>query len=324
MGETGASADAVQLNVQPQEGENKPNKPTRRNLRKRSGHGDEELDDKSIHPAAGGEIHRDKRTDNKPRPSTFTFSTKTHKGDGPRVGVQFESSNAVQMRDDGGATRALEIEEGKKAATHGDGSRNGDGNGDADGQQALYRGMAGYKDYRQGFRRETATHGPLRAPTNLRMSIRVDYQPDVCKDYKETGYCGFGDACKFLHDRGDYKAGWELDRDWEEQQKAQRERLAAAEAGMLGDEDEAGRPGGDSNDNDNDDSDDDLPFACFICRRPWSECEDPVVTRCKHYFCEQCALKHNAKSKKCFVCNQPTGGIFNVAHDILKREKRRK
>ena len=23
--------------------------------------------------------------------------------------------------------------------------------------------------------------------------------------------------------------------------------------------------------------------------------QDPVVTRCKHYFCEQCALKHNAK-----------------------------
>lgn len=25
-------------------------------------------------------------------------------------------------------------------------------------------------------------------------------------------YCGYGDACKFMHDRGDYKSGWELDR----------------------------------------------------------------------------------------------------------------
>ena len=41
---------------------------------------------------------------------------------------------------------------------------------------------------------------------------RFDYQPDICKDYKETGYCGYGDACKFVHDRGDYKSGWELDR----------------------------------------------------------------------------------------------------------------
>jgi RING finger protein 113A len=48
-----------------------------------------------------------------------------------------------------------------------------------------------------------------------------------------------------------------------------------------------------------------------------------VVTRCKHYFCEQCALQHNAKTSKCFVCEQPTGGIFNVAHDIVRREKAR-
>ena len=68
---------------------------------------------------------------------------------------------------------------------------------------------------------------------------------------------------------------------------------------------------------------DDLPFACLICRRVWAEAQDPVVTRCKHYFCEQCALQHNAKSVKCFACEQPTGGIFNVAHDIVRREKAR-
>ena len=36
---------------------------------------------------------------------------------------------------------------------------------------------------------------------------------------------------------------------------------------------------------------DDLPFACFICRKNWEDCKAPVVTRCKHYFCETCALK---------------------------------
>lgn len=55
-------------------------------------------------------------------------------------------------------------------------------------------------------------HGPLRASSNVRMTVRFDYQPDICKDYKETGFCGYGDACKFVHDRGDYKSGWELDR----------------------------------------------------------------------------------------------------------------
>jgi hypothetical protein len=28
-----------------------------------------------------------------------------------------------------------------------------------------------------------------------------------------------------------------------------------------------------------------------------------VVTKCRHYFCEQCALQHNAKTKLCAACN---------------------
>ena len=83
-----------------------------------------------------------------------------------------------------------------------------------------YKGMTGYVDYRKGFRREhnvgsekgTGSHGPLRASMYARVSTRFDYQPDICKDYKETGFCSYGDACKFLHDRGDYKSGWELER----------------------------------------------------------------------------------------------------------------
>jgi RING finger protein 113A len=34
--------------------------------------------------------------------------------------------------------------------------------------------------------------GPIRAPTNIRTTCRFDYQPDICKDYKDTGFCGFG------------------------------------------------------------------------------------------------------------------------------------
>lgn len=86
--------------------------------------------------------------------------------------------------------------------------------------QTLYKGLNSYTDYKQGFRREHTigsekgggAHGPLRASQHVRTTVRFDYQPDVCKDYKETGYCGYGDACKFVHDRGDYKSGWELER----------------------------------------------------------------------------------------------------------------
>ena len=55
-------------------------------------------------------------------------------------------------------------------------------------------------------------HGPQRVSQHVRSTIRIDYQPDICKDYKETGFCSYGDSCKFMHDRGDYKSGWELDR----------------------------------------------------------------------------------------------------------------
>lgn len=30
----------------------------------------------------------------------------------------------------------------------------------------------------------------------------------------------------------------------------------------------------------------------LVCRNMWAECKsDPVVTKCKHYFCESCAIK---------------------------------
>ena len=63
-----------------------------------------------------------------------------------------------------------------------------------------------------------STQGPLRAPSFLRATCRFDYAPDICKDYKETGFCGWGDNCKFLHDRGDYKSGWQMEKEWEVEQ----------------------------------------------------------------------------------------------------------
>ena len=72
------------------------------------------------------------------------------------------------------------------------------------------------------------------------------------------------------------------------------------------------------------DSDDDqLPFACAICRGPFTA---PIVTRCGHYFCEECALKRARKTAKCFVCSENTNGIFNAAPKIeaKMRERREK
>jgi hypothetical protein len=71
--------------------------------------------------------------------------------------------------------------------------------------------------------------------------------------------------------------------EWDEEQKRRQEALTKG-WDPDGNAEEEGEGG--------DGEDDGLPFACYICRSAWGEVKsDPVVTRCKHYFCESCALK---------------------------------
>ncbi|PFH49757.1 hypothetical protein AMATHDRAFT_4613 [Amanita thiersii Skay4041] len=163
----------------------------------------------------------------------------------------------------------------------------------------LYHGQSAYKAH---IKKNTEIPksmrvGPQRSTNTIRTVTIVDYQPDVCKDYKETGYCGFGDTCKFLHDRGTYLAGWQLDK------------LAENPKKQVQDE------------SDDDDSDEDIPFACLICRQHYT---DPVVTRCGHYYCSACAIKRYAKTPKCLACGAPTGGIFNRADKIIEKIHKKK
>ncbi|CAN1157194.1 Zinc finger CCCH domain-containing protein 1 [Linum perenne] len=257
-------------------------------------------------------------------PSKSSKSSESNLDDARTI-FQFESSKEIQVQNDNKATATLETEtdfsrdaraireRALKQAEEGLMS----GKKPSASNEKLYKGVHGYTDHKAGFRREQTiasekaggSHGPLRASAHIRVSARFDYQPDICKDYKETGYCGYGDSCKFMHDRGDYKSGWQMEKEWEEVEKARKRRLA------MGGGDEEGELHEADADDDEDDEDA-LPFACFICREAF---EDPVVTKCKHYFCEHCALKHHSKNKKCFVCNKPTNGIFNTAHEIRKR-----
>ena len=125
----------------------------------------------------------------------------------------------------------------------------------------VYRGLANYAQYYE--KKDTAQgnagssnvrKGPIRAPANIRATVRWDYAPDLCKDYKETGFCGFGDSCKFLHDRSDYKFGWQLER--EEHGK--------------------GEPDEDMSKYEIHSDEEDLPFKCFICRDSFKH---PIVTK---------------------------------------------
>jgi len=198
----------------------------------------------------------------------------------------------------GHVNKALEILEGDEAeAMLAKRIWKADSDEDDVPDDGLYHGQKSYKTHIKKSQEvpKSMRTGPVRSNNSTIRTVTItDYQPDVCKDYKETGFCGFGDTCKFLHDRGTYLAGWQLDK------------LAA-------------NPQKQAEDPSGSDSDDDLPFACLIGRHPFT---DPVVTRCGHYFCSSCAIKRFAKTPKCAACGAPTGGIFNRADKVMAKMKK--
>lgn len=190
--------------------------------------------------------------------------------DDENITVSYKSKRtaAIDGPRDQGATATVEIdtEIGKDAQAIFEKSLEVNKELEGKADDKVYRGLNNYTQFYK--KRDTAAgnassgmvrKGPIRAPAHLRATVRWDYQPDVCKDYKETGFCGFGDSCKFLHDRSDYKAGWQLETDGPNAHR------------------------GDDDSDDGDDTkyeihsdDDELPFKCLICRNSFV---DPIVTK---------------------------------------------
>ncbi|KAJ1565373.1 hypothetical protein HK405_012493, partial [Cladochytrium tenue] len=231
--------------------------------------------------------------------------------------VAFAASGTAANLSQDMATRTLDIDGNAdaEAAAGTDGAVGKILAGDEAEGAGLYRGLGKYKEYvNKKVEKVTQSNaggiraGPLRASTNVRISSRFDYQPHVCKDYKETGNCGYGDSCIYLHDRGDYKMGWQLDLEWEEEQRRKQKedemRRFAAAAGIADAEEQEV------------DEDDDLPLDCPACG---SAFRDPVITKCGHYFCEACALKQHTGAGRCLVCEAPTTGVFNAARGFKAR-----
>lgn len=156
--------------------------------------------------------------------------------------------------------------------------------------------------------------GPIRAATNIRTTVQFDYQPDVCKDYKETGFCGFGDTCIYLHDRGDTLSGWQLEQQWEDQQKKKKEQQEKEMNNFTNGGDETG------DDQQSSLGEDGIPFACHICRDYF---KNPVVTNCMHYFCEECIMNQvRSQSEGCPICGKDTGSVFNQPNKLIAKKKK--
>ncbi|KAL7653760.1 hypothetical protein M752DRAFT_276478 [Aspergillus phoenicis ATCC 13157] len=177
-----------------------------------------------------------------------------------------------------------------------------------------YRGLANQTSFiKKNPNAPNRSFGPIKAATNIRTITVTDYSPDVCKDYKQTGFCGFGDNCKFLHDRSDYKQGWELDREWETVTKGKQLKGTVVAS--------ADRTTTENKDDDEEAMLEDIPFACFICKGPYRE---PIVTKCGHYFCEQCALQRYRKDPSCAACGSATNGLFSSAKRLKKLLERKR
>lgn len=179
-------------------------------------------------------------------------------------------------------------------------------------RDGTYKGASSYQSFIQKNPNAPSRQlGPVKAPTNIRTITVTDFAPDVCKDYKQTGFCGFGDSCKFLHAREDYKQGWQLDKDWENVTKGKKisgKTVASANRTKAENEDGA-------SDDDDDAMLEGIPFACIICKKPYV---NPIVTKCGHYFCEACALKRYRKNPSCAACGAGTAGVFNGAKNLRK------
>ncbi|RDA88971.1 hypothetical protein CP532_0627 [Ophiocordyceps camponoti-leonardi (nom. inval.)] len=176
-----------------------------------------------------------------------------------------------------------------------------------------YKGLANQTSFvKKNPDAPTRSVGPIKAPTNIRTITVTDFAPDVCKDYKQTGFCGFGDNCKFLHSREDYKQGWQLDKEWETVTKGKKGLGGTVVSTSRKDTQQATA---DDADEDDEALLENIPFACIICKEPYRE---PIVTRCGHYFCESCALKRYRRDPTCAACGSGTSGVFNSAKRLQK------
>ncbi|PFH56571.1 hypothetical protein XA68_16317 [Ophiocordyceps unilateralis] len=294
----------------------KRNAKGKNNLRKRqatppaAGDSDSDSDDdySSSDDEAGRRVKRRKRT----AAVVTATSNKPSSGRGDLAATVFTADRSAPITSTNDATKQSNwFDEDRLSAKKLLSSTRPLPSEDAAQPDGTYKGLANQTSFVQrNPDAPTRTVGPIKAPTNVRTITVTDFAPDVCKDYKLTGFCGFGDNCKFLHSREDYKQGWQLDKEWETVTKGKKNLGGTVVASTRRDKQVAA---GDEDEDDEETLLKDIPFKCHICKGPYRE---PIVTRCGHYFCESCAIKRSRTT--CAACGSGTSGLFKSATGLQK------
>lgn len=182
--------------------------------RKRKQSSEEEKNSSGDEATSSVVVKSDDKRKYNPNYHSSTASKKTRKRDsdsdsdagkssGDEIIVTYKSKRSAQPEGprDQGATAELTIETEKDRDAIALFKKSQEINKELEGKadDNLYRGINNYtkffkkKDTAQGNAGSGSNSvGPMRAPSNIRSTVRWDYQPDICKDYKETGFCGFG------------------------------------------------------------------------------------------------------------------------------------
>ena len=138
--------------------------------------------------------------------------------------------------------------------------------------------------------------------TQIKRTTTIDYQPDLCKDYYETGYCGYGDNCRFIHDRSITKTSLQLDKEYDEKLK----REASKKAEELYEECKKEQKEEEMKKNMNEEME--LKKKCIQCKKEFNDNNTPMTMKCNHWICRNCCIG----CKNCIRCGNSTGGVFKA------------